>query len=50
MLRLTDGEPMLMLALEETLKEAYAQAGTPFGPTEAGLWAWWQHGQQTTAL
>ena len=48
LLRLTDGEPMLMLALEETLYAAYRDAGAPFGPTQHGLWRWWQHGQGTT--
>lgn len=48
MLHLTDGDPLLMLALEETLEAAYREAGAPFGQTEAGLWAWWQYGQGTT--
>ena len=47
-LRLSDGEPMLMLALEETMHQAYREAGAPFGPTEGGLWMWWQHAQATT--
>ena len=37
-----------MLALEETMHEAYREAGAPFGPTEGGLWMWWQHAQATT--
>jgi hypothetical protein len=39
---------MLMHALEDTLHEAYREAGSPYGLTEKGLWIWWQQGGQTT--
>ncbi len=46
--QIEDENPMFADAMRRMLWDAYAKAGRPLGPDEAGMYAWWAFGQATT--